>query len=271
MSWETYYPSEIPSIQRGALTSYNLGKPQGITAGVWENNNENLNYDTYKALLDWSYANDIGFTHFNVFFGLGATLADYQRLGFETIISKLQEDYPPKPMGTWPGITVTSVRQVPNPQNSIAWDIANLGNAEAWVGPYAVLRNGTAALPGRLTGEAILSESTTNNSSNTVLQTDGYGWTLLRAGELTSILSPPTVPPDTEGATYNVYVYYNNSSNGWLYAQPLYTTVAAKPVPISFFGLFDYNYADLVALLLVVLIIILIIAFLPRLRQMRQK
>jgi hypothetical protein len=271
MSWETYYPSEIPSIQRGALTSYNLGKPQGITAGVWENNNENLNYDAYKALLDWSYANDVGFTHFNVFFGLGATLADYQRLGFETIISKLQEDYPPKPMGIWPAITVTSVRQVPTPQNSIVWDIANLGNVEAWVGPYAVLHNGTAALPGRLTGEAILSESATNNSSNTVLQTDGYSWTLLRAGELKSIVSPPTVPPDTEGAAYNVYVYYNNSSNGWLYAQPLYATVAAKPVPLSFFGLFDYNYADLVAVLLVVLIIILIIAFLPRLRQMRQK
>src|SRR5450756_2181120 len=112
MSWETYYPSEIASIQRGALISYNLGKPQGMTAGVWQSNNENLNYSTYKELLDWSYANSVGFTHFNVFFGLGATLADYQRLGFETIISKLQQDYPPKPMGTWP-ITVRSVRQVP--------------------------------------------------------------------------------------------------------------------------------------------------------------
>ncbi|HEX7515241.1 MAG TPA: hypothetical protein VF393_06605, partial [archaeon] len=91
MSWETYYPSEIASIQRGALISYNLGKPQGMTAGVWQSNNENLNYSTYKELLDWSYANSVGFTHFNVFFGLGATLVDYQRLGFETIISKLQK------------------------------------------------------------------------------------------------------------------------------------------------------------------------------------
>lgn len=49
MSWETYYPSEITSIQRGALISYNLGKPQGITAGVWTPNNENRNYETYKA------------------------------------------------------------------------------------------------------------------------------------------------------------------------------------------------------------------------------
>ena len=146
MSWETYYPSEIPSIQQGALISYNLGKPQGITAGVWDKNNANLNYDTYKTLLDWSYSEGVGFTHFNVFFGLGATIADYQRLGFPAIISQLQQNYPPKPIGAWPAITVTSVRQVPNPQNSIVWDITNLGDKEAWVAPYAILHNGTAAL-----------------------------------------------------------------------------------------------------------------------------
>jgi len=49
---------------------------------------------------------------------------------------------------------------VPTPQNSLAWDIANLGNEEVWVAPYAVLRNSTAALPGHLTGEAILSQGT---------------------------------------------------------------------------------------------------------------
>jgi hypothetical protein len=271
MSWETYYPSEIASIQRGALISYNLGKPQGITAGVWTTNNENLNYDTYKALLDWSYANDVGFTHFNVFFGLGATLADYQRLGFETIISKLQADYPPKPVGKWP-VTVRSVRQVPTPQNSLVWDVANLGNEQVWVAPYAVLRNGTAALPGHLTGQAILSQATNNNSSNDVLRDeDSYGWILLRAGEWASILSPPTIPPDTEGATYNAYVYYNNSSHGWLFAQPLYTTIGAKPVPASFFGLFDYTYADVAGGLLLVLIAILVAASLLRLRRTREK
>jgi hypothetical protein len=271
MSWETYYPSEISSIQRGALTSYNLGKPQGITAGVWEKNNENLNYDTYKALLDWSYANGVGFTHFNLFFGLGATLADYQRLGFDSIISKLQQDYPPKPIGSWPEITVTSVRQVPTPQNSIAWDITNLGNKEAWVAPYAILHNGTAALPGRFDGAAILSQSGSNDSSTSVVQSDGYGWTRLGAGESMSVLSPPTVPADTKGAAYNVYVYYNNSSRGWLYSQPLYTTVGAKPIPTNFFGLFDYSNTDIALLLLLVLVVFLAIALVPRLRRMRQK
>jgi hypothetical protein len=270
MSWETYYPSEIASIQRGALTSYNLGKPQGITAGVWEKNNENLDYDTYKALLDWSYAKDVGFTHFNVFFGLGATLADYQRLGFDAIISQLQQDYPPKPTGNWP-ITVTSVRQVPTPQNSIVWDITNLGNSEVLVAPYALLHNGTVTPAGRVNGEGTLSQGVYNGSSTAVPQSDGYSWFHLGAGEEISVVSPPTVPADTKGAAYNVYVYYNNSSSGWLYDQPLYTTVGAKPIPANFLGLFDYSNTDLALLLLLALVVSLTVALLPRLRRMRQK
>ena len=271
MSWETYYPSEIASIQRGALISYNLGKPQGITAGVWENNNENLNYDTYKALLDWSYANGVGFTHFNVFFGLGATLADYQRLGFESIISKLQEDYPPKPTGNWPEITVTSVRQVPNPQNSLVWDIVNLGNEDALVMPYAVLLNKTGAPLGHLNGTGNLKQTDYNSSLNATLPNGGHGWIPLRAGEWISVLSPPTIPPDTVWARYNLYVIYNNSSNEWLYNQSLYTTVAAKPVPPSFFGLFDYSYTALIEILSFVLLVILTVAFLWRLNLKRKK
>jgi hypothetical protein len=270
MSWETYYPSEIASIQQGALISYNLGKPQGITAGVWDKNNANLNYDTYKALLDWSYSEGVGFTHFNVFFGLGATIADYQRLGFDAIISKLQQDYPPKPIGAWPAITVTSVRQVPNPQNSIVWDITNLGTTEAWVAPHAILHNGTAALS-RVNGEAVLSQDPGASSSAAVQQNDGYGWIRLGAGEEISVLSPPTVPTHTNGAAYNVYVYYNNSSRGWLYSPPLYTAVGAKPIPTNFFGLFDYSNTDVELLLLLVLVVFFSIVLVPRLRRRRQK
>jgi hypothetical protein len=271
MSWETYYPSEIASIQQGALISYNLGKPQGITAGVWETNNANLNYDIYKTLLDWSYSKEVGFTHFNVFFGLGATIADYQRLGFPAIISQLQQNYPPKPIGDWPAITVTSVRQVPNPANSIVWDITNLGNKGVWVAPYAILHNESAALPGRINGEAVLNQDPSTRSSAAVQQNDGYGWIHLGAGEGASVLSPPTIPTDTKGAAYNVYVYYNNSSRGWLYSQPLYTTVGAKPIPANFFGLFDYSNTDVVLLLLLALVIFFTIVLVPRLRRMRQK
>jgi hypothetical protein len=271
MSWETYYPAEIPSIQRGALVSYNLAKPQGITAGVWTTNNENLDYDTYKALLDWSYANGVGFTHFNVFFGLGATLADYHNLGLDAIASKLQRSYPPKPTRSWPEITVTSVRQMPVPDNSIAWDITNLGNREVWVAPYAVLHNATAALSGHLDGATILRQNSSKESSTSVAQSNGSGWALLGANESISILSPPSVPADTKGAAYNVYVYYNNSSRSWLYDEAPYTTVGAKPVPESFFGLFDYYSVDLGRLAMFVIIASVAIVLVLRLRQMRQK
>ena len=271
MSWETYYLSEISSIQRGALWSYNNGAPQGITAGVWEKNNADLSYDTYKGLLDWSYANEVGFTHFNVFLGLGATLADYQRLGFDGIIAKLQQAYPPKPTGNWPEIMVTSVRQVPSPKNSIAWDITNLGSTEALVAPYAILHNGTAALPNRLNGTAILSQSGSSDAATSVIQDNDYAWIRLGAGESISILSPPTVPAGTKGAAYNVYVYYNNSSSGWLYSQPLYTTIGTKPLPASFFGLFDYSNADLAPLALLVVIVLVTIAIVPRVGRRHQK
>ncbi len=271
MWWEAYYPSEIASIQQAALISYNLGKPQGITAGVWAKNNAALNYSTYKTLLDWSYSEGVGFTSFNVFFGLGATIADYQQLGFPAIISQLQQDYPPKPVGAWPAITVTSVRQVPSPQNSIMWDITNLGNTTAWVAPYAILHNGTAALPGRVNGEAVLNQDPGTGSSAAVQQNDGYGWVRLGAGEQISVLSPPTVPTNTTGAAYNVYVYYNDSSHGWLYGAPLYTAVGAKPIPTNFFGLFDYSNTDVAVLLLLVLVVLVTIALVPRLGRMRQK
>jgi hypothetical protein len=270
MSWETYYPSEISSIQSGALWSYNNGVPQGITAGVWQKNNANLNYDTYKGLIDWSYANDVGFTHFNVFFGLGATLADYQHLGFDAIITKLQQAYPPKPTGNWPDITVTSVRQVPNPKNSIAWDITNLGSTGAFVAPYAVLHNDTAPLPGRLNGSSILSQTGSDGSASLV-QEGGYSGIHLGAGESVSILSPPSVPAGTQGVAYNVYVSYNNSSSGWLYSQPLYTTVGAKPLPATFFGIFDYNNTDLALLGLLAAVVLVTIAIVSQLRRMRQK
>jgi hypothetical protein len=66
-------------------------------------------------------------------------------------------------------------------------------------------------------------------------------------------------------------VYYNNSSRGWLYSQPLYTAVGAKPIPTNFFGLFDYSNTDVALLLLLVLVVFLTIGLVPRLRRMRQK
>jgi hypothetical protein len=151
------------------------------------------------------------------------------------------------------------------------WDITNLGNTTAWVAPYAILHNGTAALPDRVNGEAVLNQDPGTGSSGAVQQNDGYGWVRLGAGEQISVLSPPTVPTNTTGAAYNVYVYYNNSSHGWLYSAPLYTAVGAKPIPTNFFGLFDYSNTDVAVLSLLVVVVLVTIALVPRLGRMRQK
>jgi hypothetical protein len=84
-------------------------------------------------------------------------------------------------------------------------------------------------------------------------------------------VSQPTVPAGASGAAYNLYVYYDNASHGWLYNQPLYTAVGAKPIPSNFLGLFDYSNADVVLLLLVVLVPLLMIVLVPLFRRKRQK
>jgi len=269
MSWETYYPSEVSSIQQGALISYNLGKPQGITAGAWPNGC--LSYDTYKSLLDWSYAESVGFTHFNVFLGLGGTLGNYQKLGLDTIVSQLQKAYPPKPAAAWPKITITSVRQVPDHRNALVWSVTNLGGNDAWIAPYAILHSGNVTLPGHVTGETILSQDTHSSSSTATQQRDGYGWARIPAGGEMTIVSPSTVPANATGAAYNAYVYYNNSSQGWLYSNALYTTIGCKPIPTNFLGLFNYSNADIALFLLLGLIALLAIALGPRLARRHQK
>jgi hypothetical protein len=104
-SWESYYPSEVPYIQQGATQAAALGIQNGLLAGVWPNNgNDNqilansLNGSTpsYKSMLDWSYANGIGFTSFHVWCGDNAQgLSQYKACGFESIVANLQTYYPP--------------------------------------------------------------------------------------------------------------------------------------------------------------------------------
>jgi hypothetical protein len=104
-SWESYYTSEVPYIQQGATQAAALGIQNGLLAGVWPNNgNDNqilansLNGSTpsYKSMLDWSYANGIGFTSFHVWCGDNAQgLSQYKACGFESIVANLQTYYPP--------------------------------------------------------------------------------------------------------------------------------------------------------------------------------
>ncbi len=103
-SWESYYPSEVPYIQTGATQAAALGIQNGLLAGTWANsggdnqilaNSLSGGSPSYKSMLDWSYANGIGFTSFHVWCGDNAQgLSQYKACGFESVVANLQKYYP---------------------------------------------------------------------------------------------------------------------------------------------------------------------------------
>ena len=236
MSWELFFPSQIKSIKRGEVESYNLGKGQGILAGVWEANNDCRNYKTYKDLLDWSYSKNAGFTHFHVFFGLKSTLADYKRLGFETIVSELQRDYPPKPApSSPPSLFITSVREVPTYPNCLVWDITNTGSDDISVAPYATLYNQTTVLPGYVRGETVAGQNTGSGAESAINQTGGLGWVHIGANSSVTIVSQANVSADTKMAVYNAYTDSGTPTQERLYNASPYTTVGYAKLETSLF------------------------------------
>ena len=103
-SWESYYNAEWPSIQQGATQAAALGIQNGILAGVWPNsggdnqilaNSLSGSGTTYRSMLDWSYANGVGFTSFHVWCGDAGSLSFYKSVGFESVVANLQTYYPP--------------------------------------------------------------------------------------------------------------------------------------------------------------------------------
>ncbi len=105
-SWESYYPSEWPYIQNGSKQAAALGIQNGILAGTWANNGgDNQIYansvsgsgtPSYLSMLNWSYANGIGFNSFQVWCGDNPSgLSQYKTLGFDKIVANLQTYYPP--------------------------------------------------------------------------------------------------------------------------------------------------------------------------------
>jgi len=104
-SWESYYPSEWSSIQTGAKQAAALGIQNGILAGTWANSGgDNQIYansvsgsgsPSYLSMLNWSYANGIGFTSFHVWCGDNPDgLSQYKSLGFDKIVAAMQVYYP---------------------------------------------------------------------------------------------------------------------------------------------------------------------------------
>ena len=103
-SWESYYPSEWPYIQTWIKAAAALGIQNGILAGTWANSGgDNQIYansvsgsgTSYLSMLNWSYANGIGFTSFHVWCGDNPNgLSQYKSLGFDKIVANLQKYYP---------------------------------------------------------------------------------------------------------------------------------------------------------------------------------
>jgi hypothetical protein len=103
-SWESYYTSEWPYIQTGSKQAAALGIQNGILAGTWANSGgDNQIYansvsgsgTSYLSMLNWSYANGIGFTSFQVWCGDNPNgLSQYKTLGFDKIVANLQKYYP---------------------------------------------------------------------------------------------------------------------------------------------------------------------------------
>jgi hypothetical protein len=101
-SWESFYPQEWKYIQQGTKESAALGKENGILAGVWGESSNPIRQNSlsggspnYKEMLDWSYANGVGFNHFHVWCSINSNgLASYKQLGFEQIVTELQKTYP---------------------------------------------------------------------------------------------------------------------------------------------------------------------------------
>jgi hypothetical protein len=130
-SWESFYPQEWPYIQQGAKESAALGKKNGILAGVWGSangidynpiltNSKIGRYPSYKSMLDWSYANGVGFKHFHVWCSTNANgLAAYKRLGFEQIVAELQKTYPSIAKAST-GVSVTEAAVSKAPMKPVA-------------------------------------------------------------------------------------------------------------------------------------------------------
>ena len=119
-SWESYYTPEWSSVQQGATQAAAVGIQNGIMAGLWANshgdnpilaNSLGGNTPSYKSMLDWSYANGIGFTQFCIWCSLDPhVLSDYENLGFPQLVANLQADYPPTSTAATSSPAATSPR-----------------------------------------------------------------------------------------------------------------------------------------------------------------
>ncbi len=158
-SWESYYTSQWPSIQQGVQQARDKGvKNNGLLAGVWEGtanpiltNSKNGGSPSYQSMLDWSYANGCGFTHFHVWCAYASGgLNKYKALGFEDVIAKLQVKYPPtkspellsSPTTESPELPSSSTTESPEAFSAMASAPAAVSSAQGRLDVFAKGTNG---------------------------------------------------------------------------------------------------------------------------------
>jgi hypothetical protein len=113
-SWECYYVDEWPYIQQGVQESAPLGIKQGILAGMWGDPENPIWHNTihggspdYYSIAAWIDAHG-GLDHFAAWGGLNnGMLGRYKDLEFESIVAKLQGNWPANPLSNVPPIIPT--------------------------------------------------------------------------------------------------------------------------------------------------------------------
>jgi subtilisin family serine protease len=119
-----------------------------------------------------------------------------------------------------PSLAIMKLQLVPNHTQYLEWDIINTGDVDAFVAPQALFYKQTAVAPGYAkigNATALSAYDSTTGSSTTVSFYAGYGWFYAQAGHTYRVFSGPIVPSDAKWAVYNAQLYYNGTSQGWLY------------------------------------------------------
>ena len=195
-SWESYYPSEWPYIQNGSKQAAALGIQNGILAGTWANSGgDNQIYansvsgsgtPSYLSMLNWSYANGIGFNSFQVWCGDNPSgLSQYKTLGFDKIVANLQTYYPPTSSASidspWSGLggqLASGTGPAVCAQNANSLDLFVQGTDGAlWHKSYTGSSwSGWQSLGGKLTSSPAATSPTSGVIDVFVRGTDGAIW-----------------------------------------------------------------------------------------------
>jgi hypothetical protein len=273
-SWESYYTSEWPYIQNGSTQAAALGIQNGLLAGTWANSGgDNQIYanslsgtatPSYLSMLNWSYANGIGFTSFHVWCGDNPDgLSQYKSLDFPQIVAAMQVYYPPTTSASLGRATTQPVASAPAvcAQNNGSLDLFAEGTNSAlyfkqwdsttgWSASTSlggVLTSGPAAVSQgagaidvfvRGTDNAIWEKTTTNGGSS------WSNWASL-GGQIASGTGPAV---SSSGSRLDVFVQgtngamYQKTWNGtsWSNWQSLGGSLASSPAATSpSSGVFD--------------------------------